>query len=271
MLAYRDGAVLPFVALQTRLGRKSPSAAIRDRCRSSTSRSTCSRSAAAATEPGRAAARPAAGGAAPPPRGLGLPLAEDGGAFALSHLVSAASVDDLEAAFGDARGRRNEGLMVKDPTSGYSPGRRGLGWLKMKKALATHRLRRRRRRGRPRQAPRRPVGLHVRRSRRAETGKLVTIGKAYSGLTDAEIAEMTAWFEAHTLERFGRYRAGRADRRRRGRVRRHRPVDPPSIRLCAPLPADRRAPARQDRPTRSTRSRRVEASDEGSSTAPSTW
>ena len=27
--------------------------------------------------------------------------------------------------------------MVKDPTSGYSPGRRGLGWLKMKKALAT--------------------------------------------------------------------------------------------------------------------------------------
>ena len=27
--------------------------------------------------------------------------------------------------------------MVKDPTSPYSPGRRGLGWLKMKKALAT--------------------------------------------------------------------------------------------------------------------------------------
>ena len=33
----------------------------------------------------------------------------------------------LEAAFADARGRRNEGLMVKDPRSGYSPGRRGLG------------------------------------------------------------------------------------------------------------------------------------------------
>ena len=38
------------------------------------------------------------------------------------------------------------------------------------------------------------------------SGGLVTIGKAYSGLTDAEILEMTAWFEAHTLERFGRYR-----------------------------------------------------------------
>jgi DNA ligase-1 len=27
--------------------------------------------------------------------------------------------------------------MVKDPSSIYSPGRRGYGWLKMKKALAT--------------------------------------------------------------------------------------------------------------------------------------
>jgi DNA ligase-1 len=34
----------------------------------------------------------------------------------------------------------------------------------------------------------------------------VTIGKAYSGLTDAEIAEMTRWFEAHTIARYGRYR-----------------------------------------------------------------
>jgi len=38
------------------------------------------------------------------------------------------------------------------------------------------------------------------------TGALVTIGKAYSGLTDAEIAERTAWFEEHTLTRHGRYR-----------------------------------------------------------------
>jgi DNA ligase-1 len=39
-----------------------------------------------------------------------------------------------------------------------------------------------------------------------EHGRLVNIGKAYSGLTDAEIAEMTRWFEAHTLQQFGRYR-----------------------------------------------------------------
>ena len=125
--------------------------------------------------------------------------------FALSHLESVDSVDNLERAFADARGRNNEGLMVKDPTSPYSPGRRGLGWLKMKKALATIDCV--------------VVGVEVGHGKRHgvlsdytfavrddATGALVTIGKAYSGLTDAEIAEMTAWFEAHTLERFGRYR-----------------------------------------------------------------
>ncbi len=38
------------------------------------------------------------------------------------------------------------------------------------------------------------------------SGALVTIGKAYSGLTDAEIADMTRWFEAHTISVHGRYR-----------------------------------------------------------------
>ena len=56
---------------------------------------------------------------------LDLPLADDGGRFARSHLIVAADADALEAAFAAARARRNEGLMVKDPTSGYSPGRRG--------------------------------------------------------------------------------------------------------------------------------------------------
>ena len=34
--------------------------------------------------------------------------------------------------------------------------------------------------------------------------RLATIGKAYSGLTDREIAEMTRWFRAHTTEDLGR-------------------------------------------------------------------
>jgi DNA ligase-1 len=205
VLAYRDGAVLPFQSLQTRLGRKSPSDAIRTEI------------------PVIFVAFDAlglgAGGGAPVEPLLRLPLderrarldalalppADDGGGFALSHLVSVESAAGLEEAFANARGRRNEGLMVKDPRSGYSPGRRGLGWLKMKKALATIDCV--------------VVGVEVGHGKRhgvlsdytfavrdEEGGRLVTIGKAYSGLTDAEIAEMTAWFEAHTIQRFGRYR-----------------------------------------------------------------
>ncbi len=37
-------------------------------------------------------------------------------------------------------------------------------------------------------------------------GDLVTIGKAYSGLTDAEIARLTAWFLEHTIRDLGRVR-----------------------------------------------------------------
>jgi DNA ligase 1 len=209
VLGYRDGTVLPFLALQARLGRKNPSPAIR------------------AEVPVVYVAfdvlgygpRLSNGG---PPRveallreplrdrrhrleTLELPLADDGGQFALSHLVSADSADALEAAFADARARRNEGLMVKDPDSRYSPGRRGYGWLKMKKALATLDCV--------------VVGVEVGHGKRhgvlsdytfavrdEESGRLVTIGKAYSGLTDAEIAEMTRWFEAHTIRQLGRYR-----------------------------------------------------------------
>ncbi len=205
ILAWRDGIVLPFISLQARLGRKSPSAAIREEI------------------PVIYVAFDALGlgttdGTAVEPllrvpladrrrrlEALELPLAGDGGVFALSHLVSVTSVDALEAAFSGARERRNEGLMVKDPGSIYSPGRRGLGWLKMKKALATIDCV--------------VVGVEVGHGKRhgvlsdytfavrdTDNDKLVTIGKAYSGLTDAEIAEMTAWFEAHTIQRFGRYR-----------------------------------------------------------------
>ena len=107
--------------------------------------------------------------------------------------------------FAEARARRNEGLMVKDPNCGYSPGRRGLGWLKMKRALATLDCV--------------VVGVEVGHGKRhavlsdytfavrdEAADRLVTIGKAYTGLTDAEIAEMTAWFEAHTVRHLGRFR-----------------------------------------------------------------
>ncbi len=205
ILGWKDGAVLPFVALQTRLGRKAPSEAIQAQVPVIFVAFD-----ALALGPG--------GGVTVEPLlrvplaerrrrldAIDLPPADAGGRFARSSLSVAADADALEVAFLAARARRNEGLMVKDPASGYSPGRRGLGWLKMKKALATIDCV--------------VVGVEVGHGKRhgvlsdytfavrdTENDRLVTIGKAYSGLTDAEIAEMTRWFEAHTVAQFGRYR-----------------------------------------------------------------
>jgi DNA ligase-1 len=136
---------------------------------------------------------------------LGLPTVAAGGRFALSHLVTADSVEMLDRTFDEARARRNEGLMVKDPQSGYAPGRRGLGWLKMKRALASLDCV--------------VVGVEAGHGKRhgvlsdytfavrdESSERLVTIGKAYTGLTDVELAEMTRWFEAHTVRQRGRYR-----------------------------------------------------------------
>src|SRR6185436_11784200 len=57
--------------------------------------------------------------------------------FKLAQITAADSVAEIEAAFTAARERNNEGLMVKEPASVYMPGRRGLAWLKLKKAFGT--------------------------------------------------------------------------------------------------------------------------------------
>jgi len=57
--------------------------------------------------------------------------------FQLAEIYPAHSADEIEDAFQQARRRFNEGLMVKDPESIYSPGRRGMFWFKLKKELAT--------------------------------------------------------------------------------------------------------------------------------------
>lgn len=104
---------------------------------------------------------------------------------------------DLEQLFTAAQARGNEGLMIKDLTSPYAPGKRGKSWLKMKRELATldvvvtaveygHGKR---------------IGVLSDYTFAVWNGDaLVNIGKAYSGLTDSEIAEMTKWFLAHTVE-----------------------------------------------------------------------
>jgi DNA ligase-1 len=112
-------------------------------------------------------------------------------------VFQASSADEVDQLFEAAQARGNEGLMIKDPESAYTPGRRGKSWLKLKRELATldvvvtaveygHGRR---------------IGVLSDYTFAVRDGdRLLNIGKAYSGLTDAEIAEMTKWFLEHTVE-----------------------------------------------------------------------
>jgi DNA ligase-1 len=109
----------------------------------------------------------------------------------------ASSPQELDQLFEAAQAHGNEGLMIKDPESVYTPGRRGKSWLKLKRELATldvvvtaveygHGKR---------------IGVLSDYTFAVWDGeRLVNIGKAYSGLTDVEIAEMTKWFLEHVIE-----------------------------------------------------------------------
>src|SRR5439155_13025459 len=130
--------------------------------------------------------------------------------FLLARLEEATSPDDLDRIFADTRERGHEGLMVKDPMSPYTPGRRGLAWLKLKRPLATldgvvtavewgHG----KRRG--------VLSDYTFGVLDEETGGPVNVGKAYTGLTDVEIAEMTRYFLAHTVEDRGWVRSVELD------------------------------------------------------------
>ena len=194
LLAFKDGVVRPFFELQHRLGRKVVSAQLlaevpvifvafdllyldgRNLL----------------TEPLRQRRRTL--------EALNLPSP-----FMLAYLIRALDAAELDRIFEGARARNNEGLMVKDPESRYTPGRRGLGWLKLKKALATLDVV--------------VTGVEVGHGKRKnvlsdytfavydeDADRLVNIGKAYSGLTDVEIAQMTDYFKSITLKDYGRFR-----------------------------------------------------------------
>jgi len=192
VVAYRDGTVLPFALLQKRLGRKRPSATLRSE----------------------------------------IPVSFM--VFDLLYLQDTLLIDEplsrrkdllrertwvnplvlapfqlieqkieLEPLFVEASLRRNEGLMLKAADSAYVPGKRGMSWMKWKKALATLDVV--------------VTGVEFGHGRRRDVlsdytfairknGELVNIGKAYSGLTDAEILQMTEFFEKHTTQTFGRFR-----------------------------------------------------------------
>lgn len=90
-----------------------------------------------------------------------------------------------------------EGLMIKDPASPYTPGRRGGNWMKLKEELDT--------------VDAVVVAVEYGHGKRAgllsdytfavwDEGELKVIGKAYSGLTDEEIGEMTEYFRQTAVE-----------------------------------------------------------------------
>lgn len=194
ILAFRDGMVRPFFELQHRLGRKVVSAQLLAEVPVTfvafdllylDGRNLL-------TEPLRERRRLL--------EALNLPSP-----FMLAYLIQANTAGELDRIFDAARARNNEGLMVKDPDSRYTPGRRGLGWLKLKKALATLDVV--------------VTGVEWGHGKRKNvlsdytfavydeaSDRLVNIGKAYSGLTDAEIAEMTEYFKSITLKDYGRFR-----------------------------------------------------------------
>jgi DNA ligase-1 len=122
----------------------------------------------------------------------------------LSPSQRVADAEAIDRAYRDARARANEGVMLKAANSAYLPGRRGLAWVKLKRELATLDVV--------------ITGAEFGHGKRAgllsdytfavrgEGGELLNVGKAYSGVTDAEIAELTEWLKAHTLEDHGHFR-----------------------------------------------------------------
>jgi DNA ligase-1 len=118
--------------------------------------------------------------------------------FEVIPIHAATSAAEIESLFKQALQNGHEGLIAKDPLSHYSPGRRGKSWLKLKGVMPTLDC----------------VVVaaeqgHGKRSdvlsdytfavRDEETGTLKVLGKAYSGLTDDEIEDLTEHFKRHTL------------------------------------------------------------------------
>ncbi len=198
LLAWRDGRALPFAELQKRLGRKGDDFFLGAEIPVSISFYDL------LWLDGRSLLREPLATRRSLLEGL---ISSPSNAFTIAPVKSAHTESEIEAAFLAARQRGNEGLMAKDPQSVYTPGRRGLAWLKLKKAYATLDVV--------------VVGVEYGHGKRRDVlsdytfairdeehgNQLLTVGKAYSGLTDVEIAQLTEHFLANTLEVRGRYRA----------------------------------------------------------------
>jgi len=145
---------------------------------------------------------------------LALPLAERrrrldalslGGMFSAIKVIRVDEISEIEVNFKRALQDDHEGLILKDPLSSYSPGRREKSWIKLKGVMPTLDCV--------------VVFAEQGHGRRADvlsdytfavrdevSGELRVIGKAYSGLTDDEIEELTEHFIKHTISKDRRKR-----------------------------------------------------------------
>ncbi|MGJ8632666.1 MAG: ATP-dependent DNA ligase [Luteolibacter sp.] len=122
------------------------------------------------------------------------------GMFSVIEKWEAGDEVELEELFKRSIQEGYEGLIAKDRVGVYSPGRRGKSWIKLKGVMPTLDC----------------VVVfaeqgHGRRSdvlsdytfavRDGQEGGLKVLGKAYSGLTDLEIEELTEHFQKHTISK----------------------------------------------------------------------
>ena len=191
ILAWRGDRPLPFAALQKRLGLKSPEAVAREI-------PVVLMAFDLLHLDGRDLLR-----APLDERRAALERLPWGGPVRASTGVVAAGPAEAEARYRQARAAGHEGIVLKRRDAPYQPGRRGRLWVKWKPGLASLDVV--------------VVAAEYGHGKRARVlsdytfavragNELVTIGKAYSGLTDAEIARFTRWFLEHTIRDLGRVR-----------------------------------------------------------------
>lgn len=193
IVPYRDGRILTFGELQTRLGRKELSEHILQSvpCRYFAFDALFVEGELLFSQPLRRRKEVL--------RDLHSRASES---FSLSELQVVETAEQIEAAFESSRGRNNEGLVVKHPDSEYTPGKRGKAWLKLKRALVTLDVV--------------VVGAEYGHGKRRgqlsdytfavrDGDRLLTIGKAYSGMTDQELARLSEHFHRTSIAHHGHY------------------------------------------------------------------
>lgn len=123
----------------------------------------------------------------------------------LSPTVECSSWGELTTLREESRERRSEGLMLKRKNSIYQSGRKRGDWYKWKiDPLHLDMVMIYAQRGHGRRAN---LYSDFTFAVKNEEGKLVTLTKAYSGLTDAEFKEINTFIKQNTIDKFGPVRS----------------------------------------------------------------